>query len=248
MKVRQAYANTDGTRSVVWFGSRGIDTSTDPIGFNAYFNNASGTKMTLTFKKAESGVYIAHAVDPIDATMSMDVILSLSSLLFTYDMTYKLVKQERNIYSIEKLDYMPVVGFAKVGYSVIGGLDANEDAGYAFALYNANFVDAESNDIFAESNADKHYNFSEGIYAVKQYLEQHLSIIQNELWYNYQYGLPLFDKRANKAIIDSAALNIIYSDPEVIEVIDYTSTINDNHDYYASFTLKSSFGNLTITV
>lgn len=75
---------------------------------------------------------------------------------------------------------------------------------------------------------------------VKDALINALSIIKGELWYNKNYGLPLFDKNKIKSIIDAEVINIISNNPEVDSIINFNSQLNGN-SYILDFSIKSIY-------
>ena len=90
-------------------------------------------------------------------------------------------------------------------------------------------------------------NFSENQHAVADSLTQRLSVIKNELWYNYNYGLPLLDKGATKAMIDAKIVQIVKSHPDVTNIIDIESTIEDRR-YHCNIEVQSVYGNLFVSI
>lgn len=72
--------------------------------------------------------------------------------------------------------------------------------------------------------------------AVASSLIQRLSIIQGELPYQKNYGLPILSKVKDKFIYDSIIINIILRHPDVTEIIDYESKLTNtslNHGVYS---------------
>lgn len=76
-------------------------------------------------------------------------------------------------------------------------------------------------------------NYVERQEAVAKSLVQRLAVIKSELWYNINYGLPLFDKIRNKAIIDAAIINIITGHEGVRDIINYTSSVDQKSHTYS---------------
>lgn len=68
-------------------------------------------------------------------------------------------------------------------------------------------------------------NYAEDVDAVVESLRQRLSVIKGELWYQINYGIPLFEKYKNKSFMDAAILGIISSHPAVANIISYQSSI-----------------------
>lgn len=101
----------------------------------------------------------------------------------------------------------------------------------------------------AEWQAQKHHNFGSGLEGVRQSLIQRLSVIRNELWYNYLYGLPLLSDEATKGMLDAAAIDIIYGHPAVYTIEEFTSSTDKaTHSYYCSFRVRTRYGLVDVTV
>ena len=62
-------------------------------------------------------------------------------------------------------------------------------------------------------------NFVENEKAVAQSLKQKLSVIQGELWYHINYGLPLYNKVKSKGVLDAVILGILEDHPSVKKII-----------------------------
>lgn len=94
---------------------------------------------------------------------------------------------------------------------------------------------------------NKHDNFAEGNTWVKDSLLQRLSVIQHELWYNYQYGMPLVDDDIVKVTIDTFVMKTISEHEDVIEITSFSSYL-DKHDYHCDVMFTTTFGNMTISL
>ena len=68
-------------------------------------------------------------------------------------------------------------------------------------------------------------NYAKDVDAVVESLRQRLSVIKGELWYQINYGIPLFEKRT-KSFMDAAILGIINGHPAVANILDFSSTVN----------------------
>lgn len=62
-------------------------------------------------------------------------------------------------------------------------------------------------------------------------LIQRLSVIQGELWYKINYGLPLFDKVRDKGIMDSVIIDMILSHPDVASIEFFASSTSKEGVY-----------------
>ena len=83
-------------------------------------------------------------------------------------------------------------------------------------------------------------NFVENEKAVAQSLKQKLSIIQGELWYHINYGLPLYNKVKSKGVLDAVILGILEDHPSVKKIINFKSSIV-NHKYTFTFTVNTIY-------
>lgn len=84
-------------------------------------------------------------------------------------------------------------------------------------------------------------NYETGKDGVADSLTQTLSVIKGELWYNLNYGLPLFDKVQSTNLLDMEILSIITRNPGVSSIDSYTSSIV-NHTYSFSCKIRSIYG------
>ena len=107
-------------------------------------------------------------------------------------------------------------------------------------------VSSKSKTQFYNEN-DKHDNYAKEQEGVATSLTQRLSVIKNELWYDYNYGVPLFDKVKSKAFIDSYLISTILKHPDVTQLIDFTSNV-DKNSYSCTFKVKTKYGDLTVNL
>ena len=94
---------------------------------------------------------------------------------------------------------------------------------------------------------DKHDNYADEQQGLADDLIQRLSIIQTELWYAYDYGLPLFNKLTRKMEVDISVMEIINEHPDVYEIISFDSTL-DKHLYHANVKVRSIFGDIDLII
>ena len=83
-------------------------------------------------------------------------------------------------------------------------------------------------------------NLVENEKAVAQSLKQKLSVIQGELWYHINYGLPLYNKVKSKGVLDAVILGILEDHPSVKKIINLKSSIV-NHKYTFTFTVNTIY-------
>lgn len=99
---------------------------------------------------------------------------------------------------------------------------------------------------FYNSN-DKHDNFASGNTWVKDSLVQRLSVIKHELWYNYQYGMPLVDDGTARVTIDAFVMETIQNHEDVLEITSFSSRI-EGHEYHCDVGFTTTFGDDTISL
>lgn len=96
------------------------------------------------------------------------------------------------------------------------------------------------------NDSDKHDNFSEEQESVKDSLTQRLSVIENELWYAINYGLPLIGN-ASRVEMDAAIITIIDGHPDVSEITSFESEFI-GHSYHAKIEIQSAYGVINISI
>lgn len=74
-----------------------------------------------------------------------------------------------------------------------------------------------------QDETNKHANYATNVEGVTNSLRQRLSVLKNELWYDYNRGMPLPDKVRNKAIIDAYVIQTILEHPDVIDIEGFES-------------------------
>lgn len=94
---------------------------------------------------------------------------------------------------------------------------------------------------------DKHDNFSSENTMVRDCLIQRLSVIQHELWYNYQYGMLLVDDDTAKVTIDTFVMKTIQEHQDVLEITRFTSNL-DKHNYHCDVQFTTKFGNTSLSL
>ena len=107
-------------------------------------------------------------------------------------------------------------------------------------------ISSKSKTQFYNEN-DKHDNYAEKQEGVATSLTQRLSVIKNELWYNVNEGLPLIDKYRNKNVIDSYVASTILKHPDVINISEFTSSLNKN-SYSCKVVVNTIYGNVDLTI
>lgn len=94
---------------------------------------------------------------------------------------------------------------------------------------------------------NKHDNFSSENTMVRDCLIQRLSVIQHELWYNYQYGMPLVDKDVAKVTIDNFVMKTIQEHQDVLEITSFSSWL-DEYNYHCDVKFTTKFGDTSLSL
>lgn len=97
------------------------------------------------------------------------------------------------------------------------------------------------------NSKNKHDNFATATEMVKDSLLQKLSVIRHELWYDYQYGMPLVDNNTKHVQIDTFVMQTITQHPDVLSIVSFTSKI-EGTNYICDIELSSKFGNIKLTL
>lgn len=93
----------------------------------------------------------------------------------------------------------------------------------------------------------QHNNFSKEQQAVSDSLNQSLSVIKNELWYNYNFGVPLESQNKTKLNIDIFIINTINENADVKNIIEFNSIVEKGH-YSCNMIVDTVFGKVTLTI
>lgn len=75
--------------------------------------------------------------------------------------------------------------------------------------------------------ASQKEDIAEGEDSLQYSIRQKLSVIKNELWYNYKFGIPLVDKIVNKAFIDAYIITTIKDINGVRTISNFVSQVED---------------------
>lgn len=93
----------------------------------------------------------------------------------------------------------------------------------------------------------QHNNFSKEQQSVADSLNQSLSVIKNELWYNYNFGVPIESQNKTKLNIDIFIIDIINSNSDVKNIIEFNSIVDKGH-YHCNMVIDSVFGKVELTI
>lgn len=237
MKVRQIYDKNK--RIAAFAGSIGIDK-----------NNPASMTMRFSKQKLDDAGLSWLCLGQQNDTIILEVPFSESELdntqfIFEDDditIIYAPYIEYGDEFSIDASTYHEDFHVIDKENSLIAITHEEDIVGSFEIKYHSIFIDGHA-EITSKENAK---TFAEDEEAVRQYLLQHLCIIKNELWYNYTYGLPLTYKNISKAMIDAEAISIITSCPDVVDLIDFDSSLS-NHNYTMSFKVDTRFGKIEIS-
>lgn len=123
---------------------------------------------------------------------------------------------------------------------LINYFDVQTKRSREIAWFNSVGVDNDGKAIKAE-------NFSQQQESVVAGLTQRLSVLKNELWYNFSFGQPLTDKIRSKELIDSFVSTTISAHPDVVDIISFSSSIT-NRKYSCNARIKSIYGEVNLTI
>lgn len=115
------------------------------------------------------------------------------------------------------------------------------------AIKDNNIVFFGSYGINQDGTAKKADNYSTEQQGVADSLTQRLSILKGELWYQFSYGIPLFEKVKSKTYIDTYVATVVKNHPEVVNIIKFNSKLENRH-YSAEMEILSSYGPLNFTI
>lgn len=94
---------------------------------------------------------------------------------------------------------------------------------------------------------NKHDNYADNQDAVADSLIQQLSVLKYELWYNYEFGMPIIDKVKYKGIIDAYIIQVILNNPNIIEIKGFYSK-SDLHEYNCYTQILSKYGLIDLSL
>lgn len=100
-------------------------------------------------------------------------------------------------------------------------------------------------EFFNENN--KHDNYGSKQEGLTYSLAQRLSVLQHELWYDYENGMPIIDKTKSKAVIDAYVIKTILNHPDVVSIENFESIVEQHH-YSCNVKINSIFGLLELSV
>lgn len=206
----------NGIKNIVWFGSYGRE-EVETIS-SAYFI------LPDTEEKVEFSPSI-YVNDALDAKLTLDNV-NYFFRFFVNQMTLYCNRNEVQLYE-EDNQYKFDITLDTQYQGIVLNLEKNIE--YKAKFYNTN---------------NKHDNYSKEQDGIIDSLMQRLSVLKYELWYDYNYGIPLLDKVRNKGTIDSTIIDIIMSHPDILTLVDYESEILEGGEYSAYFVISTIYGQI----
>lgn len=99
---------------------------------------------------------------------------------------------------------------------------------------------------------NKSDNYGSGQIAIADSLTQRLNVLQGELWYAVNEGMPLWDSHKNEAALDVYITSTILKHKNVASIIDFNSNIEQRgtdqyQTYSASVKILTIYGELNIS-
>jgi len=96
-------------------------------------------------------------------------------------------------------------------------------------------------------------SYSVGTQAVSDSLMQRLNVLQGELWYNVNEGIPLWDNHRNTLVLDTYITSTILKHPDVVSITEFNSKITkvekENYSMYsANIKIASKYGSVDINI
>lgn len=237
MQVRQLYVNDTqrirasfcsvGTEDdeymlVLFFGTNDLSKS---IQFELYYDNETNKYVD----KNDANVYAEINNDQLELHHKLED----DSFITT---TYSIV--DKNIINISGANN-PNLRVNDVVYTANG-------KGNFIKYKHSKFINDEGQLITYDNEIDKKCTYVNEIEGIRQYLLQHLAIMKHELWYNYEYGLPLLEKGLSKAMIDAEVLLIIFDCPGIKSIESFDSYIDNYHEYRLSMSILTIYGKLDL--
>lgn len=90
-------------------------------------------------------------------------------------------------------------------------------------------------------------NYATEQQGVADSLTQRLSVLKNELWYQMNYGLPLFEKYRSKGTMDAYIVSTVLSHPDVRSFASFSSTLERN-SYSCNFVVNTTYGEVSVII
>lgn len=98
--------------------------------------------------------------------------------------------------------------------------------------------------------AKKTSNYASGLDGIVASLSQRLSVMNGELWYRRDQGIPLFDKHKNKNLLDVYFSTTIFEHPNIISIDTFESEMlatNSGKLYSLKFSVVTDYGDLALS-
>lgn len=217
MKCRKVvYDESNEKYDVVWFGSSGTIKKLECAGKTIEITPTSGeVKISpVVYNQICEINYINNSGKPIQVQILDQNLQTIHAEFIS------ITKPSFGIYIPLGVNELTIIGKTFDG----GILKDLEDP---FSVKTLDYY--SNNAIFWDATKQSYAEYQEG---VASSLIQRLSVIKGELWYQINYGLPLFDKIKSKGIYDSTIIGIITNHPDVTDIEEFNSYVEKNVYYF----------------
>ena len=214
MKCRKVvYDNTNEKYNIVWFGSTGTTKKLECVGQKVELNSTKSEAQIspVTYNQICEFNYTNKSEKPIQVK-----ILNQNGQTIHAEFLIS-TKPHFGIY----------IPFGVTSITIQGNTNINDPLEDSFTAETLDYY--SNNAIFWDATKQSYAEYQEG---VASSLIQRLSIIKGELWYQINYGLPLFDKVKSKGIYDSTIIGIISNHPDVTDIETFNSYVVKNVYYF----------------
>ena len=90
-------------------------------------------------------------------------------------------------------------------------------------------------------------SFDDNQNAVRDSLIQKLSVLKNELWFNYQFGMPIEQKERSKLAIDSYIITAVEGQEGYRSIKSFVSKV-ENKNYTCDMTIETIYGDIQLKI
>lgn len=90
-------------------------------------------------------------------------------------------------------------------------------------------------------------NYAVDANAVRAAVIEKLSVLQKELWYDKDFGMPLVTKVKTKALIDAHVAAVISGNPGVLKIDTFVSSIR-GREYRCEATVVTEYGTVELQI
>lgn len=254
MKCRRVIKQSDDSHEVVYFGSNGL---VDPKFIYFSVNSVVSSKeyKEIMIDGVNRKIQFGEIVSDLIITNLEDVNNKLSITFENLNNKYTTIKvvmltftDEPSNYGLRHGETILNLDFSESNIITIETTilkNAKVVTDYKDKYINTNGQLTLNNDY--NNGLDNSYHTAQD--GVADSLIQRLAIIKGELWYQINYGIPLFDKNNNTTgIFDSAIIKIVLDHPDVKNIISFNSSVESkDHKYHFDMVVDTKY-NTTINI